>query len=123
MRTMQLNTRESRISHESRSINKLRNNPLDLRTGHLPRCRPGQSRNKALQQTTTQVNRNGTRRNSARPDTAVACNPERLATWVANLHDGRCAVLLACIGVVFPLRDQVFLALVFGVQGRVEGTS
>lgn len=103
MRTMQLNPREPRISHQPRRIHKLANNSLDITPRHLPWTTPGHSRNNTLHKSTADINGHRAGRNRRREHAPLTGDTERLATWVTDLDDGRGAVLLAGGGVFLPL--------------------
>lgn len=102
---MQLNTREPSIGHKSRSIDKLTNNPLDILSGHFLGSRPNKTPDQALEVTISNLDGHSAGREGRREDAAVACNAERLPTWMADLGDGWRAMLLAGVGVFLPLSD------------------
>ena len=121
---MQLDPRKTRISHQPCRVNKLPNHPLDIGPGHLPRRRPRDGRNNALETAIPDINRHGTRRNRLREHAPFAGDAERLAAGVADLCQGRRAVFLGDVGVFLPLGHEVAVAAlagVFVVQGWVEG--
>lgn len=103
MRTMQLNPRKARISHQPRRIHKLPNNSLDIPPGHLPGFTPRHTCNTPLYQAIAEIYRDSTGRNGRRKYASLTRDAERLSSRVTDLDDGGGAVFLAGGGVFLPL--------------------
>lgn len=73
MCTVQLNARETSISHEPRRIHKLPGHPIDIRLRHLPRLIPRDRGYDPPKQTTARTKGNGTWGNSRGKEAALTC--------------------------------------------------
>lgn len=102
MRTVQLNSRKARISHQPRGIHELSDNLLNIPPRHLPGVTPRHARDNPLHQAIADINRDRTGRNSRREHAPLTGDTERLSPRMADLDDCGGAVLLAGGGVFLP---------------------
>lgn len=123
MRTVQLNPRKARIGHQPRSINELPLHPLDIRNTHLPLLIPDKKRDDPQYETVAEINRNPAWSHRLAEESAFTGAAQRLPAGMADLHEGRHAMLLAGVGVFFPWGDRAGFAFVFGLEGWVVGAA